>query len=244
MSLDPQLRKHLRSAIRHFWKTREKQAETQGVVSGTKDSGARSAVTGGAQMNGFINVVRELLYQTGLPTTHVHCDKYIELPGWYRPEKKWDLLIVAEGQLLASIEFKSQIGSFGNNYNNRTEEAIGSAKDLLDAYREGAFAPSARPWLGYLMLLEDAPGSINPVRAREPHFKVFPEFKQASYAKRYEILLTKLVRERLYDAACLLMSERKRGLSGDYREPAPELTFEIFLASLLARAISVAKVQK
>src|ERR1017187_6492966 len=150
----------------------------------------------------------------------VSTEKQIELPGWYRPEKKWDLLIVEDGQFLAGIEFKSQVGSFGNNYNNRTEEAIGSAADLWAAYREGAFKPSARPWLGYLMLLEEAPGSLSPVRARESHFKVFPEFREASYAKRYEILLTKLVRERLYDAACFLMSNAPSGANGDYREPA------------------------
>ncbi len=159
------------------------------------------------------------------------------------PRKKWDLLVVSDGTLVAGIEFKSQIGSFGNNYNNRTEEAIGSATDIWAAYREGAFQPSARPWLGYLMLLEDAPGSVTPVRARESHFKVFPEFREASYAKRYEILLTKLIRERLYDAACFLMSNAVDGVEGLYREPAAELSFQNFIASLLARAIAVAKAQ-
>jgi hypothetical protein len=220
MSLRPKLQKRLRAAVKHFWNTRETQAQRQGEVSGSKDAGARSAVTGGAQMNGFINLVRELLCESGLPKAHVYCEKYIELPGWYRPEKKWDLLIVSDKKLLAEIEFKSQVGpSFGNNYNNRTEEAIGSATDIWAAYREGAFKPSARPWLGYLMLLEEASRSVAPVRAREPHFKVFPEFKEASYAKRYEILLTKLVRERLYDAACLLMSNAMDGPNGVYREP-------------------------
>ena len=150
---------------------------------------------------------------------------------------------MADGQLLAGIEFKSQVGSFGNNYNNRTEEAIGSAVDVWAAYREGAFKPSARPWLGYMMLLEEAPSSTRPVKAQEPHFKVFPEFKSASYARRYEILLTKLVRERLYDSACFLLSDAKNGPSGKYREPEPELNLEKFMASLLARAISVAKVK-
>jgi hypothetical protein len=112
------------------------------------------------------------------------------------------------------------------------------------AYREGAFKPSARPWLGYMMLLEDAPGSTRPVKAQETHFKVFPEFQGASYAKRYEILLTKLVRERLYDSACFLLSDATRGLAGNYEEPAAELSFENFMASLLARAISSAKTQK
>jgi len=192
-------------------------------------------------MNGFVSLVRDLLCESGLPRAHVYCTKFLELPGWYRPEKKWDLLVVSDGMLLAGIEFKSQVGSFGNNYNNRTEEAIGSAVDLWAAYREGAFKPSARPWLGYLMLLEEARRSVSPVRAREPHFKVFAEFGDASYAKRYEVLLTKLVRERLYDAACFLMSSNSAGLRGHYSEPAAELGFQNFVASLMARAIAAAK---
>ena len=241
MSLNPEIEKRLQNAVKHFWSTRETQAQKQGTVSGSKDAGARSAVTGGAQMNGFISLVRDLLCESGLPQAHVYCEKYVEIPGWYRPEKKWDLLIVSDGKLLAGIEFKSQVGSFGNNYNNRTEEAIGSATDIWAAYREGAFKPSARPWLGYLMLLEEAPGSLSPVRDREPHFKVFPEFQDASYAKRYEILLTKLVRERLYDSACFLMSNATDGLKGRYKEPAPELGFQNFVESLMAKAIAVAK---
>ena len=164
--------------------------------------------------------------------------------SWYRPETRWDLLIVAEGELLAGIEFKSQIGSFGNNFNNRTEEAIGSATDMWAAYRAGAFKPSARPWLGYMMLLDEAPGSMRPVKAKEPHIRVFPEFKDSSYEKRNEILLTKLVRERLYDSACFLLSDPERGLRGYYTEPDAELTFEKFIASLLARATAVAKTRR
>jgi hypothetical protein len=241
MSLNPEMDRRLRDAVKRFWTIRESQAQKQGSLSGSKDAGARSAVTGGAQMNGFIDLVREILCEGGLPKAHVYCEKCVELPGWYRPEKKWDLLIVSDCQLIAGIEFKSQVGSFGNNYNNRTEEAIGSAADIWSAYREGAFKPSSRPWLGYLMLLQEAKGSTRPVRAREPHFRVFPEFQAASYAKRYEILLTKLVRERLYDAACFLMSNSTEGREGHYSEPSPELSFQNFVSSLTSKAIAVAK---
>ncbi|MGH9481914.1 MAG: PaeR7I family type II restriction endonuclease, partial [Terriglobales bacterium] len=102
------------------------------------------------------------------------------------------------------------------------------------AYREGAFKPSARPWLGYLMLLEDVTQSTTPVRAREPHFRVFPEFKQSSYAKRYELLLIKMVRERLYDAACLILTSNAPSLQ--FHEPSQELGFRSFVNSLLAKA--------
>ena len=244
MSLRPDLESNLREAIKHFWKTRRKQAKKQGAKDGARDAGARTAVTGGRQMDGFVNLVRDYLCSNGLPKAQVFCGKAIEIPGWYRPEKQWDLLVLSDGELIAGIEFKSQVGSFGNNYNNRTEEAIGSATDIWAAFREGAFEPSSRPWLGYMMLLEDVPASMRPVKAREPHFKVFPEFRDASYGKRYEILLTKLVRERLYDSACFLLSNAKSGAKGDYREPASELSFEKFLTSLLARATSIAKTRK
>ncbi len=244
VTLQPNLDKRLRVAVRQFWKTRFLQAQKQGSKSGAKDAGTRSAVTGGAQMDGFVNLIREILCENGFVRTEVHCRRSLELPGWYRPEKKWDLLFVSSGQLIAAIEFKSQVGpSFGNNYNNRTEEALGSATDLWAAYREGAFRPSAKPWLGYLMLLEESTGSTKPVRNREPHFEVFPEHKNSSYAERYQNLLTKLVRERLYDSACLLMSNVESGRKGRYTEPDPELSFAQFIASLLGKAIALAATQ-
>ena len=236
------LNKRVEKAVRHFWTTRKKQSRDQGQASGRKDQGARSAVTGGAQMDGYVSLARDLLLESGLPESTVFLKKRLELPGFFRPEKQWDLLVVVEGQLLASIEFKSQVGpSFGNNYNNRTEESLGNATDLWAAYREGAFRPSPRPWLGYLMLLEEAPESLRPIGVREPHFQVFEEFRDSSYAKRYEILLTKLLRERLYDGACLLLSSRSEGSQGKFKEPSSELSFQLFAGSLIARAIAFVK---
>lgn len=229
----------IRDAVLHFWTTRERQAHRQGSKTGRRDAGARTAVTGGAQMDGFVDLVRGLLIKNGVPESAIYTSSRIELPGWFRPEKQWDLLVVLNGRLVASIEFKSQVGpSFGNNYNNRTEEAIGSATDVWAAYREGAFKPSARPWLGYLMLLEECPASTRSVRTKEPHFAVFPEFREASYALRYEILLTKLLRERIYDGTCLLLSDRESGRKGAFREPSPEIAFARFVESLLARALA------
>ena len=79
-----------------------------------------------------------------------------------------------------------------------------------------AFKPSSRPFLGYLMLLEDCERSRSPVKVTEPHFLVFPEFKAASYRDRYSILIEKLVRDRLYDGACFLVSNPASSVSGDY----------------------------
>lgn len=237
------LEQRLVKAVQQFWSQRGQQAQAQSGSEGGKDRGDRSAVTGGKHLDGFRELVADLLIASGLQRATIYWRQKTELPGWFRAEKNWDLLVVADGKLVAIAEFKSQVGSFGNNFNNRTEESLGNATDLWAAYEEGAFKPSERPWLGYLMLLEDAPGSTSPVRVKQPHFPVFPEFRDASYAARYELLLTKLVRSRLYDAACFLMSSRSAGLTGEYREPSVELSFRNLVTSLLARAIAAARMQ-
>lgn len=224
----------VRRAVQLFWQTRASQAHKQVTSTDVRDAGARAAVTGGAQMDGFVDLITEALYLGGVNEANVFQNKKMELPGWFRAEKKWDLLVVADTKLAAAIELKSQVGSFGNNFNNRSEEAIGSATDFWAAFREGAFKPSPRPWLGYLMLLEESPKSLSAVKVKQPHFNVFPEFNGASYAQRYELLLTKLVRERLYDSTSLLLSGPSGGENGEYREPSSELSFIKLLRSLVA----------
>ena len=168
---------HLSKAIQRYWRVRTQQAKKQGAATGKKDAGNRSAVTGGKHLDGFTKLLTKVLVEAGVSNATIH-KKSTELPGYFRPTKAWDLVVVADDQLLASVEFKGQVGpSFGNNFNNRVEEALGNSQDLLTAYREGKFKPSQKPWMGWLMLLEDTPKSISPVRAAEPHFDVFPEFK-------------------------------------------------------------------
>jgi len=228
------LKSELAEAVAHYWVTRKNQQERQ-KKAGVADQGARSAVTGGAQMDGFIKLLTRLIVQAGMNKKHIHHQKALELPGFFRPTKEWDLLVIANQTLVAAIEAKSQVGpSFGNNFNNRTEEAMGSALDLWTAYREGAFNKGSQPWLGYIFMLEDCPGSKTPVRVQEPHFKVFPEFANASYGKRYELFCRKLVRERHYTASSFLTSSRDTGEQGVHSEPADDLTFASFTRSLAA----------
>ncbi len=229
----------LRAAVRFFWEKRSAQTLKQGLPGGRKDAGDRGAVTGGKQMDGFVELICSLLTQAGVADACVHRNRRVQLPGWFRAEKQWDLIVRVGEELVAVLELKSQIGpSFGNNFNNRCEEALGSASDLSAAYREGAFKPSPKPWVGYLMLLEDCEASRRPVGVEEPHFKVFPEFREASYAGRYEILLKKLVRDQLYDAAALLLSPRAALADGAFIEPNAELSFANLVTGLIGRAVA------
>jgi hypothetical protein len=266
MSSVDNLDERVRLAVRHFWAVRQRQAAAQGRgEQDARDRGQRGAVTGGKQMDGFSRLILSLLIESGLSRSMVYCkarpegesppprtrrrkpeegprDTQTQLPGWFRAEKDWDLVIIVSGTLVGAIEYKSQVGSFGNNFNNRCEESIGVAADFKAAYREGAYKPSPKPWIGYLMLLEDARASRSPVQVVQPHFRVFQEFLGASYARRYEILLTKMVRDQLYDSACLIMTPAVGGLAtGEYTEPNPELSFRNFATSLVAHAIATAR---
>jgi hypothetical protein len=228
--------KAFEAAVRRYWVVRERQANAQ-RESGRLDAGTRGAVTGGAHMDAMAELMESIFIDAGFSPATISRGSAVELPGYYRPEKKWDLVVVHEDTLAAAIEFKSQVGpSFGNNYNNRSEEAIGNAVDIWTAYREGRFG-TTRPWLGYLFLLEEAPGSTKPVKVREPFFDVDPIFVDASYKQRYEILCRRLVLERMYDAACLVTGSS--GRRARIHEPAPDLSFSAFAKAIRARAAAL-----
>ena len=143
--------------------------------------------------------------------------------------------------LVATLEFKSQVGpSFGNNFNNRTEEAIGTAVDLWTAYREGAFGQTPRPFVGWLTLVEDCERSRSPVRDSSPHFPVFDEYRGSSYADRYNLLCQKLVQEQLYTAAAVLLSPRTSVEDGDYSELSEMTDLKTFVTSLAGHAAAEA----
>lgn len=242
VDFDARVRAMVSAAVRHYWKTRASQARRQGGGR-SKDAGLRTAVTGGAQLDGFIKLIRDLLVEAGLPKAHVYLGrKDTVLPGFYRPTKAWDLVAVDNGRLVACLEIKSQAGpSYGNNFNNRVEEALGNATDFWKAYEEAAFASLDRPFLGYVMLLEDDVRSNAPIGVDEPHFRVREEFRDASYARRYQLFCEKLLRERLYDSAAFLMASRHAARTGSYREPSPDLAFKVFAANLMARGFALAK---
>ena len=221
-----------RAAVRAFWENREQALQAQ-RTTGKADMGQRGAVTAGTHMNGFIALMIDLVRANGLGSAQTHQQRSVlTLPGYFRPTKLWDLLITHEGRLIAALEFKSQVGpSFGNNTNNRAEEAIGTAHDLWTAYREGAFGIHPRPFVGWLILVEDAPESRAPVRDVSPHFPIFPVFQGASYIQRYHLLCQRMIQEQLYTAACVITAPRTAGTDGQYAELDAMTGLRSFVAS-------------
>lgn len=228
-------------AVRHFWKARIRAAGSQ-KARGASDQGNRGGVTAGKNLDGFVAMTRRIIVDNGIADAEVYAGRLEPtVPGFYRPTKEWDLLVVSRDQLIAAIEFKSQVGpSFGNNFNNRVEEALGNATDLNTAFRQGAFGQSPKPFLGYFFVLEESPGSTRPVRSKSPHFPLLPEFDETSYAERYEILCRKLVHEQLYDAAALVLAKPSGARTGEFRTASDLTAPRRFAATLAGKIASVA----
>lgn len=230
-----------REAIKAFWGNREAARQKQ-IEPGKTDQGERGGVTAGKNMDGFLALLLDIIKANGLAQAEIYRNKpMLTLPGYFRPTKLWDLLVIYRGDLIAAIELKSQVGpSFGNNFNNRTEEAIGTAHDLWVAYREEAFGKQPRPFVGWLMMVEDAPESRSPVRNSSPHFPVFEEFKGASYLKRYDLLCQRLVQEQLYTTAAVIAAERNAVDTGDFTNLSDMTSLKVFITALAGHVASTA----
>lgn len=213
-------------AIKAFWTGRDNAMQRQ-ALAGNADAGARGAVTAGKNLDGFRALIVELVRANGLPNAQILFSKgQVVLPGYFRPTKQWDMLIKNGRHLVAALEFKSQVGpSFGNNFNNRSEEAIGTAHCLWTAYREGAFGrDQLRPFLGWLMIVEDCPASNVPVRNDSPHFAVDRAYSGTSYLQRYDLLCQRLVTEQLYHSTALLATPREQGTSVGFSRSLSQLS--------------------
>jgi hypothetical protein len=232
-------------AVKAFWGNRAAARQKQ-IEAGKADQGDRAGVTAGKNMDGFLALVLDVVKANGLGHAAIHPNRAtLTLPGYFRPTKLWDLLVISGGELIAAIELKSQVGpSFGNNFNNRAEEAIGNAHDLWTAYRENAFGKQPQPFVGWLMMVEDAPESRASIKSASPHFSILDEFQGASYLKRYDLLCQKLVQEQLYTTAALIASPRSAHATGEFSEMSAMTGLKTFISALAghiaARAVRLA----
>jgi hypothetical protein len=218
------------ASVRNFWSVREDQAERQ-RSAGRLDAGTRGAVTGGQHLNDVALLIADVFIDAGIvPTGDCRL-----LPGYYRASKNWDVVVTHKGAIVAIIELKSQVGSFGNNFNNRVEEMIGQSLDLWRAVREHLLG-EIRPWFGYLMLLESHERSRAVLRVPRTAFPADPEFANTRYIDRYQIAFKRLLLEGDVNAVCLVTSDREQG---EITYPDKAMTVTSFATAIHGRVAEI-----
>ena len=143
----------VRAAVADYWDVRRSQAdESEG--RGVFNTGIRAEVTGGRHLHALQELVVSVFVDAGIPAGLIDV-KRRPIAGYFRRDKSWDVVVMVADRVVGIIELKSMAGgSPGQNYNNRTDEALGQAVDVWKAVEREIVGPQ-RPWLGYFMLLED-----------------------------------------------------------------------------------------
>lgn len=200
-------RKDFEDAVAAYWGTKRTQKELS-AIKNKVGAGTAGSVRSGRHFDTIAALLAKFFLEAGYPPDAIRVTKSqgLELPGYYRPQKQWDLVVAHENTLVAAFELKALGGpSFGNNYNNRVEEALGSAVDLRRAALANLF-PGEKPWLGYFFIMEDATGSRSSVQIAEGAMPVDQLWKGKSYQDRFAIFCERLMVESLYDAVCYITS--------------------------------------
>lgn len=168
----PQTKSDLDLALRGYWALKEKQLAAAEAIQSTAEGSAK-AVRGGGHFEPVVQLIASFFTDAGYPADSIFAKGHATiLPAYLRPTKNWDLVVVHRGILVAAIELKALGGpSFGNNYSNRLEEAIGCSVDITAENAANLLGPE-KPWLGYFFVIQDHPLSQHIVRERSS--KSFP----------------------------------------------------------------------
>ncbi|MGI9118781.1 MAG: PaeR7I family type II restriction endonuclease [Acidimicrobiales bacterium] len=221
------------AAVVSYWDVRSRQAQTSKDL-GVLDTGIRSEVTGGRHLDELHRLIVRVFIDAGVPADMLEVRKR-PIPGFFRRDKSWDVVVTVADRVVGIVELKSMAGEEPDkNYNNRTDEALGQAVDVWKAVERELIDAPLRPWLGYFMLLEDNDSANRSVTHRSPVWPADPVFDQSTYAKRYEIFFDRMVRERLLDAACLVLANKS---DGKVQFPSNALSFQTFAAAIHGRCL-------
>lgn len=211
-------------AIAHFWNKRDRQKKDHLKKHGTS-RGTGASVSANTHLDTFAKIIYNSVNYQNEDIVSKHLD--YSLPGWYRPLKNWDVVIKKNNSIAAAIELKSMAGeSFGKNINHRTEEAVGTAQDLIASHSMGLI--DKRPWMGYVYLIDS--NDLSEKHLSTSDEKMDNVFFKASYVDRIKIMGERMVESGLYDAVWFIKTSEDLSWS----EPSKKLGHKNFFNLLRA----------
>ena len=225
----PDYSEQFAAAIKDYWQVKASQKAASSSDGKSKD------VRAGKHMDDFERLIHTVVTDAGIeldpqPETKIY------LPGYYRETKSWDVVMQYKGHVLAIVEAKSQGSSLANNFNNRVEEAIGQAADIWKAHERGFLVSGMRPWVGYLMIVNEDTKTTEPKHLAKGKtiptgMKIDERFDGMSIAERYAEAFGRLDQERMLDATCVAITKDENS----YSYPNEWLSFNGFAAQLWGR---------
>jgi hypothetical protein len=220
-------KKRVDLALRSWIDVRVEQA-LRSNGTGNAQGGNRPAVTGGKHLNAIDLLVQEELTATGAEGLELRLGRKAALPGYYRPTKAWDLLVLQHGEPVLAVEYKSMNGSEGRNLNNRADEVFGVAEDIRQAELHGLLPRTMRR--AYVFVMAMTPTSTREVKvAKVAAGTTDPAFDGADYLERSALMCERMMDTGLYHFAWAV-GVRERPF--EWVEPRPAVTWDRFARGL------------
>ena len=217
-----------------FWNEKD-EALRRSAAAGRSGQGTQARDA--KHMRRLARFVRQMFIDAGLDESEVFIDRAI--PGYYRRSKNWDVVAMHKGQLVGLVELKSQVGSEGNNGNNRIEEALGNAFDAETAQELNQAFGTLSVWRAFCLVFGSDPSSARPVALRSrPLFDLDPAFDRMTYGGQWEIAVERFVQTGVYDAGWMVASwleDDRHETFVRYTEPVPTATIDTLWIEIEAR---------
>lgn len=194
-------------ALRSWHDSRLSQASSS-RDGGRAQEGNRAAVTGGRHLDGISRLVVQEIESLGAPDLTLRVGRHAVLPGFYRPTKAWDLVVLQGDQPVLAVEYKSMQGSVGNNLNNRADEVFGVPEDMRQAERYGMVPRTMRRAYVFVINLDEESRHV----PRIPNVAAGAmdrEFLGASYLERAAIMCERMLQTGLYHLVWMVGVQEK-----------------------------------
>ena len=164
----------LKAAVLRMY-DKQKEAKQKQAEQGKHDQGNRSGVTAGSHFAEVAELIRKTSSADAASRRMPFVFGRVPETAWMVPtHQDWDIIAYHGDSLVAAIELKSISSSFGNNANNRTEEALGGG-DIRIAHQKGLLGDArVPPILGYVLIVAETEESTT-VRAKKPRADQVPD---------------------------------------------------------------------
>lgn len=224
------MQEEMKQALLRSYDLRLKAGEVQ-IERGVHDIGLRTQVTSGKHLDEIIELISRDMVNMGVKEGTIHTSgNGVKVPGWFRARKRWDIVVSDGHRLMACIELKSISGSYGNNINNRVEEAIGEAVDVRYAIEHDLCGSHSLPALAYVLIVKgDSKSRSIPLSSNNSAFKQDPVFNGTSYVDRFRIMCERLLEENIFEAVWYVVVNPDEQ---SIEEPADALSYVSFIRNL------------
>jgi hypothetical protein len=214
----------------NFWLAKS-DAVRKLADAGLSNTGAQAR--NARHMESLSTFVRQMFIDAGLNESEVKTGGVI--PGYFRRSKNWDVVATYRGNLVAVVELKSQVGSEGNNGNNRIEEALGNVHDATTAQELNKAFGRLPIWTAFCVAFGSSPDDAKPSRPPRSLFPLDPIFEGMTYARQWEIAVDRFVQTGAYSAGWMVTTWVAADGEVKFVEPVATATAATLEAQIQAR---------